>query len=153
VECFLLNLLKVWDFRSQHHMSFILKTASSKCLVHLFSLSCSRKRVWQIWLVVYVCFSVVLKKTKSAEESLSLFLAGTENEASGRKSGVRRFTHTASPPNSATEYSATSPLFFWEAASVDVQMVLQICNYYNAYKYVNRQEQCIFVVPLCIFIM
>ncbi len=55
------------------------------------------RRARQIWLVVCVCLyvvlSVVLKKTKSAGESLSLFLAGTKNEASGRKSVARRFTH------------------------------------------------------------
>lgn len=75
------------------------KTARLKCLVHLFFLSFSRALEGECdrfgwWLLcVYMWFSVVLKKTKSAEESLSLLLAGTENEASSRKSGARRFTH------------------------------------------------------------
>lgn len=77
------------------------KTTCSECLTHLFfhSFSCDFEREcdrfgW--WFVcVYMWVSVVLKKTKSAGESLSLFLVGTENEASGRKSGARRFTHKA----------------------------------------------------------
>lgn len=58
---------------------------------HALERECDRFGWW--FMCVYMWFSVVLKKTKSAEESLSLFLAGTENEASGRKSGARRFTH------------------------------------------------------------
>lgn len=81
---------------SQQHMSFVLKQAS---LVHLHFLWFSRalrgeRDRFGWWFVcVYMWFSVVLKKTKSAEESLSLLLAGTENEASSRKSWARRFTH------------------------------------------------------------
>ncbi len=83
--------------KSTLHVICPKKTCSER-LTHLFFRSFSRAFEGECdrfgwWFVcVYMWFSVVLK-TKSAGESLSLFLAENENEASGRKSGARRFTH------------------------------------------------------------